>query len=203
MLSMSGGVVHLTSRLVFCFASAPLVLVKLLRDAPLVPVEGLHADEEAQLIAKVPFYCLLAHVMLFMFSNLPCVFWCAAHGGWDNAEPRTMKAALSGLPARMHAAHANTMECLPVFLTSIYCAHCLQLEPVFLAKLAVIAITCRVLYFPLYYAKVDLLRTYVFTIWFFCCVLMMVGGLVPDLVPFFAPAAARARPPRPATTGSS
>ena len=32
MLSMSGGVVHLTSRLVFCFASAPLVLVKLLRD---------------------------------------------------------------------------------------------------------------------------------------------------------------------------
>ena len=168
-----------------------------------MPVEGLHADEEAQLIAKGPFYCLLAHVMLFMFSNLPCVFWCAAHGGWDNAEPRTMKAALSGLPARMHAAHANTMECLPVFLTSIYCAHCLQLEPVFLAKLAVIAITCRVLYFPLYYAKVDLLRTYVFTIWFFCCVLMMVGGLVPDLVPFFAPPAARARPPRPATTGSS
>ena len=45
MLSMSGGVVHLTSRLVFCFASAPLVLVKLLRDAPLVPVEGLHADD--------------------------------------------------------------------------------------------------------------------------------------------------------------
>ncbi|KAH8065462.1 hypothetical protein JL721_8216 [Aureococcus anophagefferens] len=138
MLSMSGGVVHLTSRLVFCFASAPLVLVKLLRDAPLVPVEGLHADEEAQLIAQVPFYCLLAHVMLFMFSNLPCVFWCAAHGGWDNG-PATMK-ALAGCP---HAAHANTMECLPVFLTSIYCAHCLQLEPVFLAKLAVIAITCE------------------------------------------------------------
>ena len=188
-LSMSGGLLRMSSRLIFCFASAPMVLTRILRDVPLFAVGNLHADEEEVLIAKVPYVCMMAHVMLFMFSNLPAVFWCARNHaeGWDNANPRAMTARLTGLPARMHAAHTNTMECLPVFATSIYCAHGLRLDPVFTAKLSVGAIVCRVIYFPLYYANVDLLRTYAFTIWFFCCALLMGAPRYPALVPLFEP----------------
>ena len=54
-------------------------------------------------------------------------------------------------------------------------------------ELSVVAIVCRVIYFPLYYANVDLLRTYAFTIWFFCCALLMGAPLYPEIVPFFEP----------------
>ena len=183
-----------SSRFFFLCASAPMVLVKLLRDTPLFAVGNLHAEEEEAALIKVPFYCILLHCLLCVLSSLPVSFWCATHGGFDNGHPRELKAKLTGFAHRLQAAHANTMEGLPIFLCSIYVAHGLQLEPVFLAKASAVAVVCRLLYLPLYYANIDMLRTYVFILWFSCCVLLMLAPLHPGIVAFFDPAAGASSP---------
>ena len=100
--------------------------------------------------------------------------------------------SLFGTPARLVTEHGGPSAMGRGLLMScgregIYTAGVLGTCPVFTAKLSVVAIVCRVIYFPLYYANVDLLRTYAFTIWFFCCALLMGAPLYPEIVPFFEP----------------
>merc|ERR1711970_1129490 len=83
-------------------------------------------DDDA--MTRTPFACLAVYLLILAFSNWPAVFVLAlSEDGFDNNDPRAQKAELMGLPARMHAAHNNTVEGLGVYLAGIFSAVHLQL----------------------------------------------------------------------------
>ena len=177
-LSMSGPMADFGPRLAAVCAVAPALIVAWCKTISLPLDDGQ--------LARTPFVCLIVYMLLLAFSNWPAVFWMALHGGFDNADPRAAKAKLDGLPARMHAAHSNTVEGLPVFLAGIFPAVHLRLDPALTAELCVLYIVCRIAYFPLYYASIDLLRTLVWATGFFASLLLAVIATFPELAPFLA-----------------
>jgi len=70
---------------------------------------------------KIPFFALLCYVCLFIITNITTVITSALFNvDYNNNDPRAQKAAYTGVVGRLHAAHMNTVEGLPVFLAGLY-----------------------------------------------------------------------------------
>jgi len=141
---------------------------------------------------KVPFACLGIYFILFQLTAaIGRLATCTFIGKYDNKQPRSMNArVLAGtvnaplrgwsLTARMHSAHLNTVEGLPIFLAGIYAAREMEMRPEWQASLAILVIICRILYIPLYASNLDLLRTVVWSTSFCASVLSVLLPLLPE-----------------------
>ena len=173
-LTLSGDMGDFAPKLVAVCAIAHALIVAWCKSVTL-PLRDDH-------FARVPFVSLIAYLLLFAFSNWPAVFYMAlSFGGFDNEHPRAQKARLVGLPARMNAAHNNTVEGLAVFLAGVFPAVHLRLAPELTARMSVLCMVCRVAYFPLYYASIDMPRTLVWATGFFTSLLLAVVATFPAL----------------------
>lgn len=90
--------------------------------------------------------------------------------GFDNREPRTWLAKLSGWPARANAAQANSFEALPLFIAGVLAAQQMQAPQATVDGLALGFIAARLAYIGCYLGNQASLRSLVWLIGLACSV---------------------------------
>jgi len=116
---------------------------------------------------NVPFVCVFMAFALVYLSKLPVALAMARRpGGYDNHAPRDQQAALEGWGRRAVAAHLNGFEAFPPFAAAVIIASLAGGDPIWAARLAVVFVTARLLYVPLYLADYPTLRSAVWTVGF-------------------------------------
>ena len=80
-------------------------------------------------------------------------------GGFDNHDPRSWLAGQTDWQARANAAQANSFEALPFFIGAVVIAHQLQAPQALLDILAVVFVTLRIIYIPMYVAGFPTIRS--------------------------------------------
>lgn len=129
----------------------------------------------------VPFYCLVAMIFLILATKVPLAIAQARAGGgkYDNRDPRTQQASLSGWGKRALAAHQNTFEALTIFTPAVLISHFAPpASAACAATLAIVHVVARVIYPALYIADVHVLRSLVWGVGFGAAVWM---ALLPAL----------------------
>lgn len=129
----------------------------------------------------IPFYCLVAMLVLILATKIPLgIAQVRAGGGkYDNRDPRTQQAALSGWGKRALAAHQNTFEALAIFTPAVLISHFApSASSSCAATLAVVHVVARVIYPVLYIADVHVLRSLVWGVGFGAAIWM---ALLPAL----------------------
>lgn len=120
-----------------------------------------------------PFICVALAFALVLLSKIP--LWIAQHrlGRYDNKNPRTQQAKLSGWGARARAAHYNTIESVPPFGIAVVIAHLAGLDERRATIMAIAFLVSRVIYMAAYLMNLDYLRT---AVWSFGWI--AIGGLM-------------------------
>lgn len=91
-------------------------------------------------------------------------------GRYDNNNPRTWAAGLSGWQQRANAAQNNGFEAAPLFIAAVILAQQAHAEQGRIDTLALIFISLRVLYVAAYLMNLGVLRTAFWTAGFAVCV---------------------------------
>jgi len=113
------------------------------------------------------YWCVLAAgLMPFLFTGVAK----AAGGRYDNRDPRSWQARLSGMPQRAHAAHLNSFEALPLFAAAVIIAHLAGAAQAQVDGLALAFIALRLGYGVCYIAGWALLRSLVWLAALGCCI---------------------------------
>jgi len=99
-------------------------------------------------------------------------------GGYDNRNPRTQQARMSGYGARALAAHQNTIEAFPLFAAGLLAALWAGVDSVWVHTLSLTFLIARVIYVQLYLADSATLRSVVWAIGFFACLGLIVLGII-------------------------
>lgn len=120
----------------------------------------------------VPFLCLFIVVVLpYLLAPVAGYFKTKQLESYDNKEPRTQAAALSGAGARSVAAQENAWEAVAVFTAAVTVNHLKgDADPGTSAMLAQGFVAARVLHGVLYVANLDILRSLVFMAGMVCAV---------------------------------
>lgn len=123
-----------------------------------------------------PFYCLAVMLLLVVLTKTPVAIAQARSGsrGYDNRNPRTQQAELTGWGRRALAAHQNTFEALTIFTPAVLIAH-LGGGPAIASQAATLALIhtgARVLYPIAYIADVHLARSLIWGVGFVSAVAM-------------------------------
>lgn len=121
----------------------------------------------------VPFYCMLAMLALVLLTKIPVAKAQAevGKGKYDNRDPRSQQAQLTGWGKRALAAHQNTFEAITIFTPGVLISHFARPEQAgYAAALAVTVVVARYLYPILYIADVHLVRSLVWGVGFFCSI---------------------------------
>ncbi|MBC9250863.1 hypothetical protein A9179_11300 [Pseudomonas alcaligenes] len=125
---------------------------------------------------SIPFWCVLIAAVLIYVAKLPVAKAMNAEaGGYDNHNPRAQQARLTGLGARAHAAHLNSIEIFPLFVAGVLMAHTTQVFGWWVDLLAILFVITRVLYLVLYWRDVPTLRSLVWIVGLACCLLLMLS----------------------------
>ena len=125
---------------------------------------------------SIPFWCVFIAALLIYIAKLPVARAMSAEGGgYDNHHPRAQQARLSGLGARAHAAHLNSIEIFPLFAAGVLMAHATDVFGWWVDLLAILFIVSRVLYLLLYWRDQATLRSLVWMIGLLCCLLLMLS----------------------------
>lgn len=125
---------------------------------------------------SIPFWCVFIAALLIYLAKLPVAKAMNAEaGGYDNHHPRVQQARLSGLGARAHAAHLNSIEMFPLFAAGVLMAHTTQMFGWWIDLLAILFIITRVLYLILYWRDAPTLRSLVWVVGLLCCLLLMLS----------------------------
>ncbi len=113
------------------------------------------------------YWCVLvAGLMPFLFTGIAKV----SGRGFDNRDPRSWQARLSGMPQRAHAAHLNSFEALPLFAAAVIIAHLGGAEQARIDGLALAFIALRLGFGVCYLADWATLRSLVWVAALGCCV---------------------------------
>ena len=107
----------------------------------------------------IPFYCILAMIVVTYLSKVPVAIAMAKLGGYNNRTPRDQQAQLTGWGRRALAAHQNSFEVFPVFTAGVFIAHLSGADPVWSARLALLFVVSRVAYLFFYWYDLDKLRS--------------------------------------------
>ena len=91
-------------------------------------------------------------------------------GGFDNRNPRSYMASLSGWQARANAAQANSFEALPLFIAGVLVAQQMHAVQGRVDALAMGFIAARLVYIGLYVANQASLRSLVWAVGIACSV---------------------------------
>ncbi len=108
-------------------------------------------------------YCvLIAGLMPFLWTITAKVIGSAGKG-YNNRDPRRWQSALTGLPARAHAAHLNSFEAFPLFAVAVIVAQMNNADQTSVDSFAIGFIVLRLLYGFAYLANQAILRS---LLWF-------------------------------------
>lgn len=128
-----------------------------------------------------PFFCLFAMLVLVILTKVPVAMAQAkaGKGRYDNRDPRTQQATLTGWGKRALSAHQNTFEAITIFTPAVLISHFAPAEAASCAAtLAIVHVLARVLYPVLYIADVHLIRSLVWGVGFISALWM---ALLPAL----------------------
>lgn len=125
---------------------------------------------------SIPFWCVFVAALLIYLAKLPVVRAMNAEpGGYDNHSPRSQQARLSGLGARAHAAHMNSIEIFPLFAAGVLMAHTTDVFGWWVDLLAILFIVSRGLYLVFYWRDLAWQRSLVWSVGLGCCLLLMLS----------------------------
>jgi uncharacterized MAPEG superfamily protein len=94
---------------------------------------------------------VVAAALLIFVSKVPlAIAMSKAEGGYDNNNPRSQQAQLTGFGARAKAAHENTIEAFPVFAAGAILALWSNADVATMQMWCSIFIVCRLAYIALY-----------------------------------------------------
>jgi uncharacterized MAPEG superfamily protein len=117
------------------------------------------------------YWCVLVAALLpFLFTGIAKF----SGPGFNNRRPRDFQAQLTGMRARAHWAHLNSLEAFPPFAAAVIIAHQLAAPQGSIDALAIGFIVARLAYGALYIADLQLLRSIVWTIGLGCVVALFV-----------------------------
>ena len=128
-----------------------------------------------------PFYCLFAMMLLAFLTKVPVAVAQVrvGRGRYDNRDPRSQQAQLSGWGKRALSAHQNTFEAIILFSPAVLISHFAPLDAQqTAATLALVHLGARILYPVLYIADVHLMRSAVWGVGFISALWM---ALLPAL----------------------
>jgi len=113
--------------------------------------------------SKVPFLFVFVGALLLIHSKIPVLLAQSDEGshGYDNKHPRIQQSRLKGWGQRALAAHHNTYEAFPLFVTGAVLAHLGKVPLDIQIKLLALWNVLRVAYIFLYIAGIDALRSIV------------------------------------------
>jgi len=125
---------------------------------------------------SIPFWCVFIAALLIYLAKLPVARAMNAEaGGYDNHHPRLQQTRLSGLGARAHAAHLNSIEIFPLFAAGVLMAHGTGVFGWWPDLLAVLFVASRGLYLVFYWCDMAWQRSLVWVVGLLCCLLLMLS----------------------------
>lgn len=86
----------------------------------------------------------------------------------DNQNPRVFQQQLTGVAARIHAAHLNSYETLPVFLAAVLTAEYMVVPQPLVNYFAWAYVFLRIMYIAAYALNLATFRSIIWTMAFFC-----------------------------------
>ena len=111
-----------------------------------------------------PFICVFLSFLFIILSKIPVSI--AMHkqpGGYDNHNPRSQQANLSGWGKRALSAHQNSFESFPPFAAAVIIAHLAEADPYWSIVFSIIFVISRAFFWLFYLTDWAYLRT---TSWF-------------------------------------
>jgi uncharacterized MAPEG superfamily protein len=119
-----------------------------------------------------PFVCVLIAFVLIYVPKLPLsVAMARQPGGYDNKDPRSQQAKLTGKDARARGAHYNGFEAFSPFAAAVFVAHLGGAGADHRASILAIAfVVVRVLYIAVYLADLASVRSAIWSLGFLCTV---------------------------------
>ncbi len=123
--------------------------------------------------------CLIAAAALIALTEFP-VAWARRQmdGRYDNRNPRTQQARLTGFGARALGAHQNTIEAFPVFAAGLLLALLFRADPGWVNGLAMLFIASRLTYIACYLADLHWLRSLIWMVGFGASIALMLLPLI-------------------------
>lgn len=117
------------------------------------------------------YWCVLAAGLLpYLFTTIAKL----SGARFDNRDPRSWQARLTGLPARAHAAHLNSFEAFPFFAAAVIVAHLAQAPQARIDQLALAFVALRLGFGICYLANWPTLRSLVWALGFACVIALFV-----------------------------
>ncbi|MFC3909932.1 MAPEG family protein [Legionella dresdenensis] len=107
--------------------------------------------------------CLFIATIMPYLARIPVGYAMAKAGGYNNNEPRSQQAGLTGFGSRAVAAHQNAFESLLIFAVAVLTALATGHTSALIQNLAITYIISRVVYHILYLIDLASLRS---LIWF-------------------------------------
>jgi uncharacterized MAPEG superfamily protein len=114
---------------------------------------------------SIAIYCLIIAGLLPYIA----VGFAKAGGGYDNRDPRTSMAQLTGRRARAYAAHQNSFEAFPLFAAAVLSALWGEAQPTAVSTLSIVFILARLAYLWAYLQDRPTIRSIVWSLGFFAC----------------------------------
>ena len=99
-----------------------------------------------------PLWCLFVAALMLVLTKVPVAVAMTRidKKGYDNNNPRTQQAALTGWGARAMAAHANMFEAFPLFAAGVLVTQVTNVQGTTVDTLAGLFILARIAYTALY-----------------------------------------------------
>ena len=111
-------------------------------------------------------WCLFIALLLPILSKGPVAYAQNKLGKYDNNNPRTQQATLTGFGARALAAHQNAFESLIMFAPAILLALVTQNTGLLIEQLAITHVVARIGYHIVYLLNLGTLRSIVWFVGF-------------------------------------
>lgn len=125
---------------------------------------------------SIPFWSVFIAALLIYVAKIPLAKAMNAEaGGYDNHHPRAQQARLTGLGARAHAAHLNSIEIFPLFAAGVLMAHTTEMFGWWVDVLAILFVVSRMLYLLCYWKDLHWQRSLVWVVGLVCCLLLMLS----------------------------
>ena len=127
---------------------------------------------------NLAFLCIIiASLMPFGFAALAKFGGVRAGAKYDNHDPRTYLAHLSGWPKRAQAVQLNSWEALPLFIAGVFMATISGVPQETINLWAWVFIVARICYAVCYLFDYAVLRSLIWVVGIIACVRLMIAAL--------------------------
>ena len=124
---------------------------------------------------SLPLWCLFFSAILIFLARIPVGRAMKAAGGYNNHQPRTQQAELTGVGARALAAHQNSFEAFSLFAAGVLVAEVTHTQGWLVDTIALVFLLARVIFILCYLADKPAPRSAAWTVGLLCSLLLMLS----------------------------